>query len=404
MANVQYHFHLETLSRTKGRSSVQYAAYVSASILKDNRYGVIHDETSKEEVRNSMIYLPDSAPNSWKEELKNCGNDKEKLRCFREKVWNNLEATETRNNAAVGKAFDAAYPKELNEEQRKICREKIIREFTSLGYVADFADHMIDHNPHLQGIISVRQMVNNEKSPWAAIKEAKEYVCESKLTGHRKNFKTVKEIEKYNKENNEQYEKVPVIDKKTGKQKLARRNEKVWLKKNVDNNPINKTPCLIHWRKVWEEAVNEFLAADNKQSCLSYKARGINRIPKKHNKYAAYKMGMKSDRIRENIEIEKANKELERIEQEQKELEPGMEEYREFQKIKDLSVEELLDNVHSIGKVLDDELFEDLGLKDKHPSMHISTGAINAIQREKEEEIEKFLKQGEEDDEDERKK
>ncbi|MDO4957512.1 MAG: MobA/MobL family protein, partial [Bacteroidales bacterium] len=282
MGSNQYHLHLETLSRTKGRSSVQFAAYISGSILKDKRYGVVHDETSKEEVRNATIYLPDSAPDSWKKELKECGNDKEKLRCFREKLWNNLEAFEIRNDAAIGKSFDAAYPLELTEEQRNICREETAKMFTSLGYVVDFADHMVEHNPHLQGIISVRQMINNEEAPWAPIKEVKAYVCECEKTGHRKTFKTVKELEEYNsKPGNDIYSRVPVIDKTTGKQKLARRNEKVWLKKNVSDNPINKTYNLIKWRKEWEKIVNQFLPEDRKQTCLSYEARGINRIPKK---------------------------------------------------------------------------------------------------------------------------
>lgn len=404
MASDQYHYNLHPLSRSKGRSAVQYSAYVSASILKDKRYGVTHDKTSKEEVKNAMIYLPDSAPDSWKEELRNCGNDKEKLRSFREKIWNSLEAYETRKNAVVGKSIDAAYPKELTLEQRKICRDKVIKAYTSLGYIVDIADHDVEHNPHLQGLISVRQLVNDEKNPWAPIKETKAYVCESKLTGHRKSFKTIKGLNDYNKRNNEQYEKVPVIDEKTGKQKLARRNEKVWLKTRVDDNPINKKENLIKWRKEWEVAVNEFLPDDKKQSCLSYKARGINKKPKMHNSYAAYKMGMKSDRIRENIEIEKDNREIANLQKQIDELEPEMEEYREFQKVKGLSVEKLLDNAHSIGKALDNKLFEDLGLKEKHTSMHVSNGALNARQREIEDEIDIFLKGNKEEEESEKRK
>ena len=125
---------------------------------------------------------------------------------------------------------------------------------------------------------------------------------------------------------------------KTHKQKLARRNEKVWLKTRVEKNPINDKQNLIKWRKDWEEVVNEFLPEDRKQTCLSYKARGLNKKPKKHISYAGYKMGMKSDRVRENIQIEKDNEELARIEEALKEQAPREEDSREYEEAKEMSV------------------------------------------------------------------
>ena len=69
--------------------------------------------------------------------------------------------------------------------------------------------------------------------------------------------------------------------------------------------------------------------------------------------------------------------------------------------------EQLLAQVDDIDRMFHNSLLEDLGIEEKpkrkEPSIHISTGALNAIRREKEEEVEKYLKTGKDkDEEDER--
>ena len=53
-----YHFSVKPISRGDGRSAVAAAAYRSAQILDDHRYGKVQDYARKSGVELSQIYAP----------------------------------------------------------------------------------------------------------------------------------------------------------------------------------------------------------------------------------------------------------------------------------------------------------------------------------------------------------
>ena len=57
-----YHNSIVVLSKSAGRSCVQFAAYMSGTRIRNEVTGEIFDKTSKEEVTVSDIYFADCVP------------------------------------------------------------------------------------------------------------------------------------------------------------------------------------------------------------------------------------------------------------------------------------------------------------------------------------------------------
>lgn len=356
MSSDQYHLHIATLSRmpTKkyknGRTSVQMAAYVSGSKLHDDRRNRTYDYTCKTEVTNSELILPWCAPKSMQEELEFAKTDSSIMRDYREKFWNIVEAHCKASNAQVGKTIDIAYPKELDEQQRKLARDEFVKIFTDRGFAVDVADHLKEknNNPHFHIQIAPHKM--DDTNTWVAYKEIKGFVCENS-EGQKKTFRNVKAIEGYNAFNRDDFHRVPLIDETTGKQKLGRRNEKLWKREKIEDNPLNNRENLKLWRKQWELIANKYLPEEKRISCESYKTRGINKKPTIH-------LGGKANRIKEWSYRYKQNKEIEKL-----------------NKASNTSVDDIFDLVDEV-----------LGDKFVIPVPHTSVASVNAIANERERE------------------
>ena len=376
MGSDQYHLHIETISRKptikypKGRTSVRTAAYISGSNLKDYVRNRRFNFEYKLEVANDELVLPISAPDSLIHELEAAKRDKNSMRAFREKFWNMNEKNVKSLKDCSAKTMDIAYPLEFNEEQRKICRGQFVKIFTDLGYAVDSADHLKEKNknPHFHILITPFKM--DKQNTWAKYKEIKGYVCENSF-GEKKVFQRSQEIEEYNKTHLDKYSRIPVIDPKTGKQKIARRNEKVWKRETIVQNPLTNKYNLRQWRKDWEVIANQFLPDDRKISCESYETLGIDKIPTIH-------LGGKANRIKEGSYRYKQNQEIMFLNMEKESM----------QQTNNMSTDQLLAQVDDIDRMFHNSMLEDLGIEEKpkrkEPSIHISTGALNAIQRENE--------------------
>ncbi len=144
-----YHFSGTPISRGKGQSSVASAAYRSASKLYDERLDQTFDYTRKQGVVHQEVLLPDNAP-AWMAD--------------REKLWNNVEATERRKDSQLAREFNISLPKELTREQNiELAREYINEHFVSHGMVADFAVHEDkskdgELQPHAHVMLSMREV------------------------------------------------------------------------------------------------------------------------------------------------------------------------------------------------------------------------------------------------------
>lgn len=95
-----YHFHLQTISRSQGRSSIAASAYRSGEILKDERTGEVQDYSRRSGVFYAEVILPDGGS------------------AQRQDLWNAVESAEKRKNSTVAREIVVALPHELAEKER----------------------------------------------------------------------------------------------------------------------------------------------------------------------------------------------------------------------------------------------------------------------------------------------
>ena len=108
-----FHFLVNIISRGKGKSAVASAAYISGEKIKNEWDGVTHDYTKKQGVISKEIFLPDHAPEEYKD---------------RKTLWNSVELFEKNSNAQLARNFIISLPKELSIEENK----KVIEEFFAI--------------------------------------------------------------------------------------------------------------------------------------------------------------------------------------------------------------------------------------------------------------------------------
>jgi hypothetical protein len=128
-----YHCSVKVISRSFGRSATAAAAYRSASKIRDERQGVVHDYTRKSGVVVTGIEVPDGAPD-WARD--------------RSALWNAAEKSERRKNSAVAREVEVALPQELDAGQmRRVVEEYSHWLSTRYGVAVDWAIHQ----PHRRG-------------------------------------------------------------------------------------------------------------------------------------------------------------------------------------------------------------------------------------------------------------
>ena len=143
-----YHCSVTRISRGQGRSAIGAAAYRSAEKLENEREGITHDYTRKENVIHTEILAPEKAP-EWATD--------------RGRLWNEVERAEIRKDANTARELNIALPVELNREQQIECiRDYANENFVSRDMVADIAIHdKADGNPHAHIMITTREIDEN---------------------------------------------------------------------------------------------------------------------------------------------------------------------------------------------------------------------------------------------------
>lgn len=129
-----YHFSVKQVSRGKGQTVVNSAAYISGQKLYNDYYGQTHDYTKKSGVVFTEILTPEYVP----ERLTN-----------RETLWNEVEKIEKGKRAQLAYTFDIALQNELTLDEnielaRAFCREQ----FVARGMIVDLAVH--EGNPRMR--------------------------------------------------------------------------------------------------------------------------------------------------------------------------------------------------------------------------------------------------------------
>ena len=275
-----YHLSTKIISRSKGKSSIASSAYRSGEKLYNKRDGLIHDYTKRKDVIYKEIFKPSNAPN-WVLD--------------REQLWNEVEQIEKSKNSQLAREIDIALPIELNEKERiELLREYVIDNFSNKGMVADVVIHdKEDGNPHSHIMLTMRPF--EENGEWGA-KAKKEYI----------------------------------LDKNGNKTYSKNGNAK---SRKIETTNWNKKETLENWRAQWSIYANKALEKANRKERIdhrSYKDRGIDRLPTRHEGptvRAMEKKGIKTEIGDINRKIQEENQKIDIIEnqiklyEEMKELE-----------------------------------------------------------------------------------
>lgn len=237
------------VKRSKGQSAVEKASYISRSVLESEYDGQTYRPKYHEDLVHSEITLPENAPKAYAD---------------RATLWNSVEMAEKGQKAQLARMLKASLPNEWSYElAEEVMRDYIQRNFVAEGMCADWAIHDSENdkgqrNLHIHVLLTMRPLTENGE--WGA-KTKKEYLRD------------------------ENGERIPLIDKKTGQQKVDKQNRKQWKCRTIESTDWNSQENAKRWRKDLADTIN----ATNEQLGIavywehrSFKEQGIDREPTIH--------------------------------------------------------------------------------------------------------------------------
>lgn len=295
-----YHCSIKNISRSGGKSAVASASYRAGEKLEDRETGLTHDYTHKQEVAYSEIILCENAPREYQD---------------RETLWNAVEEVEKQSNARLAREWEVALPNELTLDQSKELVRGFSQSLADEGMCVDMAIHWKEGNHHAHIMGTTRPI--KENGEWGQ-KEKKAYKLD------------------------ENGQKIPQLDPKTGEQKIGARGRKMWERETVEANDWNKSEKVEEWRERWANCCNRYLEKDQQIDHRSFERQEIERIPTIHEGYVARQMeqnGQTADRCEINREIRSANMELNSLDHQQSLFTRLLEQLRE--KVKEAVYERL---------------------------------------------------------------
>lgn len=313
-----YHLEAKVVGRGAGRSAVAASAYLSCSRLYNDYDGIQHDYTKKQGLVWQEVFLPEYAPQEWKD---------------REQLWNAVEEVETAKDSRLAREFVVALPIELSRtEQIELLLEFIQGQFVADGMCADAAIHDTDgHNPHAHILLTVRPL--DERGKWQ-YKTEKEYLC--MRNGEERGFTAAEFRTAQNEGWEKQYpykvgnKKVYMTPSTAEAQGLVRADKHPKSTRYGRQNPIserwNSEEQLLTWRAAWADVTNRHLERAGREERIDHRsnaARGLDEIPTIHEGVAAQALERKeiiSDRCEINRQIRADNALLRELKTEIKKL------------------------------------------------------------------------------------
>ena len=313
-----YHLEAKVVGRGAGRSAVAASAYLSCSHLYNDYDGVQHDYTKKQGLVWQEVFLPEYAPQEWKD---------------REQLWNAVEEVETAKDSRLAREFVVALPIELSrEEQIELLQEFIQEQFLSDGMCADAAIHDTDgHNPHAHILLTVRPL--DKQGKWQ-YKTEKEYLCMK--NGEERGFTAAEFRAAQNEGWEKQYpykvgkKKVYMTPSAAEAQGLVRADKHPKSTRYGRQNPIserwNSEEQLTAWRAAWADVSNRCLERAGREERIDHRsnaARGLDEQPTIHEGVTARALerkGIIADRCEINRQIKVDNALLRELKAEIKKL------------------------------------------------------------------------------------
>jgi len=234
-------------------------------------YNAITIIAKKTEVLYSEIFLPEHAPYKYKD---------------RATLWNAVHEKETACDARLAREFCVALPHELPEHQSKLLINDFCKTLADEGMCVDVSIHWKEGNHHAHIMCTTRGF--KEDGSWDA-KEQKIYAKDK--NGNR----------------------IPVIDKKTGEQKIDSRNRLQWQRVKVKCTNWDSKDKLLEWRERWADYCNIFLAKENQIDHRTLEEQGSYFAPTIHEGYIARQIearGGTSELCEHNRKIKALNQEI----------------------------------------------------------------------------------------------
>ncbi len=273
---------MSIVKSSSGKSAIAAAAYQSGNELHSERLGTNYHYSGKEEIVHEEILLPKNAPEKFLD---------------RETLWNEVESVQNKSNSRFARQLVIAIPNEWSrEESINYCRTYLQTSLVDRGMIVDWAYHEKNgenedpDNHHVHALCTVRGI--NENGNWVSM-EKKEYALD------------------------EEGNRIPIIDPKTGEQKVRVRErngytseEKLWKRITVQSNNWNSREFLKQIKEEWAITANKHLSESNKIDMRSYKERQTELLPMLHEGSSVREMtkrGIDTEIHQENLNRQKYN-------------------------------------------------------------------------------------------------
>jgi hypothetical protein len=234
-----------------GHSAIEQASYISRTAMYCEYDGKTYYPKYSEDLVHTEVMLPANAPKEYLDPSV---------------LWNSVEKVEKGANAQLARTYRVELPNEWSYElATEVMKDYIKRNFVDEGMCAHFAIHESENkktgqrNLHCHILLTLRSI--DEKGEWMA-KQKKVYLKD------------------------ENGEKIPLIDRKTGEQKVDKQNRKQWKCETVSTNSWSNRENAKKWRKDLANtvnAVNEKLnMTDNFWEHRSFAEQGLDITPQIH--------------------------------------------------------------------------------------------------------------------------
>lgn len=233
-----------------GHSAVEQSSYISREKMYCEYDGQTYYPKYSEDLVHCEVLLPENAPEEYKDPYV---------------LWNSVELVEKSKDAQLARTFRIELPNEWSYDLAKeVVKDYCERNFVSKGMCVQYAIHDSENdkgqrNLHCHIMLTLRSI--DEQGKWMP-KQKKVY------------------------QRDENGERIPAIDEKTGQQKVDKQNRKQWKCTTVQTNDWNSKENAKIWRKDLADTINAVNAkigmTDKFWEYRSFKEQGLDIIPQIH--------------------------------------------------------------------------------------------------------------------------
>ena len=245
-----------TASKVDALSPIDASAYISGEKVETKTRSA--DYTKKKGVLSSDIVLPTNAPDRLRDPSV---------------LWSEVDRMAKRSNADLYREWICCFERHLTLEQMESVARQFAESLAAEGMVVQYAlhDEKSNGNYHVHFMAPCRGI--DENGNWQK-RKVQPRTFQLDTEGNR----------------------IPVIDKETGLQKVDKNGRKQWKKEPpvfVDSFNDPHIGNVQRWRQLFADIENQYLSEEYQVSPLSYRKQGIKKIPGRHISKAAYEVHRK---------------------------------------------------------------------------------------------------------------